>query len=65
MSQQQLLVKAQAISPEEKEVIRRIYANSSEAYSRTFLPLAIFNRDRVIVYLKDAKKDLDLITKVL
>jgi len=62
--QAQLMVKGD-ISPEEKQALKELYWNSSEAYSRTFLPLVLVNRQKVIYHLGQAKKSIDKLIPVL
>jgi hypothetical protein len=62
--QAQLMMKGD-ISPEEKMALKDLYFHSSEVYSRTFLPLVLVNREKVIFHLKKAKEGLDKLTRVL
>jgi hypothetical protein len=63
--QAQLLMTKGDISPEEKQALKELYWHSSEAYSRTFLPLVLVNREKVIFHLKKAKEGIDKLVKVL
>jgi hypothetical protein len=64
VQQAQLMVKGD-ISPEEKQALKELYYNSSEAYSRTFIPLTLINRERVVYHLRKAKEGLDKLVKVI
>jgi hypothetical protein len=54
-----------ALTPEEKMILKDLYWRSTEAYSRTFLPLALVNRPLVIQHLRGMKDDIDRLVKVL
>lgn len=62
---QQLLERHQALSPEEVQLLKAIYADSSEIYSRTFLPLTLINRPFVIGRLQNLKRNVDKLVEVL
>jgi hypothetical protein len=62
--QAQLMMKGD-ITPEEKQALKELYYNSSEVYSRTFLPLVLVNREKVIFHLKRAKEGIDKLVKVI
>jgi hypothetical protein len=62
--QAQLMMKGD-ITPEEKMALKELYYNSSEAYSRTFIPLTLINRERVIYHLRKAKEGVDRLVKIL
>jgi hypothetical protein len=63
--QQQLVVEKGQITPEEKQMFKELYYNSSEAYSRTFLPLTLINRPQVIFHLQKVKEGTDKLLKVI
>jgi hypothetical protein len=63
--QQMTLQRVDALSPEEKQALKELYYHSSELYSRTFLPLTLVNRPRVIYHLQKVKEGVDKLTKVL
>jgi hypothetical protein len=63
--QQAQLMSKGDITPEEKQALKELYYNSSEVYSRTFLPLVLVNREKVIFHLKKAKEGLDKLVKVI
>lgn len=54
-----------ALTPEEKMILKQIYYHSTEAYSRTFLPLTLVNRPLVIQHLQAIRNDVDKLVKVL
>jgi hypothetical protein len=62
---QQVLMQKGDITADEKELLRRIYVNSSEAYALTFLPRVVFNREKAVAYLKATKEDIDKLVKVI
>jgi hypothetical protein len=62
---QQGLEKHQALSYDEVQLLKAIYADSSEVYSRTFLPLTLINRPFVISHLQNMKKNIDKLVEVL
>lgn len=62
--QAQLMVKGD-ITPDEKQALKELYWHSSEAYSRTFIPLTLINRERVIFHLTKAREGLDKLVKII
>ena len=63
--QQAQVERTQALSPEEVQLLKAIYADSSEVYSRTFLPLTLVNRPLVISRLQNLKMNVDKLVEVL
>lgn len=63
--QQALMVSKGDITPEEKQALKELYWHSSEAYSRSFIPRTLVNRERVVFHLQKAKEGLDKLTKIL
>jgi len=63
--QQQLVVEKGQITPEEKEMFKQLYYHSSELYSRTFLPLTLINRPRVVFHLQKVKEGTERLLKVI
>jgi len=62
---QQVLERHQALSYDEVQLLKAIYADSSEVYSRTFLPLTLINRPFVVNRLQNLKKNVDKLVEVL
>lgn len=62
--QVQLMVKGD-ISPEEKQALKELYYHSSEAYTRTFIPLTLVNREKVVFHLRKAKDGIEKLVKVI
>lgn len=63
--QSPLLEKHHALTPEESEILKQIFFDSNEVYSRTFLPLVLVNRPLVINKLQNMKKNIDKLVEVL
>jgi hypothetical protein len=62
---QQTLQRTQALNPDELQLLKNIYADSNEIYSRTFLPLTLINRPLVVRKLHGLRKDIDKLIGVL
>ena len=62
---QMTLQRTDALSPEEKQALKELYYHSSEVYSRTYLPLTLLNRPRVVYHMRKLKEGVDKLVKVL
>jgi len=64
MANQQVMEKKD-FTPEQLELFRDLLENANEAYDRTFIPLTLISREKVIFYLKRAKDDIEKLQRIL
>jgi hypothetical protein len=61
----QLTQQKEDFTPEQMQLFKDLLYNINEAYTRTFIPLTLINREAVITHLREAKTKIEQLQKVL